>query len=155
MKWGVRYDTPMPDLSGDEQAVIDLLQNTKRIAMVGASANPDRPSHGVMRFLLSQGYDVVPVTPKPDPIHGIEPVPDLQAAKERFAPDPIDLVDVFRKPEAVPDVVEEAIQVDAPAIWFQLGVVNEEGIEKAIEAGMDVVVDKCPAQEIPRLGIQH
>lgn len=143
----------MPDLSSDEQAIIDLLGRTRRIAMVGASNNPARPSHGVFRFLREQGFDVLPVTPKPEPVHGIDPVPDLAAAKEHFAPDPIDLVDVFRNPDAVPGVVEEAIAAGAGAIWFQLGVVNEAGIRRALEAGMDVVVDRCPAIEMPRLGI--
>ncbi len=142
----------VPDLSDNTDATAALLQRTRRIAMVGASDKEGRPSSNVFAFLIRRGYDVLPVNPTADAVHGVPTVPDLAAAARHW-PEGIDLVDVFRRPDAVEPVVDEAIAVGARAIWFQLGVINEAAIAKALEAGLEVVVDRCPAIEIPRLGL--
>jgi uncharacterized protein len=118
-----------------------LLERSTTVAMVGASPKPDRPSHGVYAYLRDRGYDVTPIAPNVDEIHGVKGYPNLTAyAAVRGAPD---IVDVFRKPSEVLPIVDEAIAVGAKAIWFQLGVINEEAIDRADKAGLDVVVDKC------------
>ncbi len=118
-----------------------LLERSSTVAVVGASAKPDRPSHGVFAYLRAHGYDVTPIAPKLDELHGVKAYPNLTAyAAERGAPD---VVDVFRKPSEVLPIVDEAVAVGAKAIWFQLGVINEEAINRADRAGLAVVVDKC------------
>lgn len=119
-----------------------LLERISTIAMVGASANPLRPSYTVFSYLRTQSrYDVVPINPTIAGIDGVRAYPSLVAfAKERGAPD---LVDVFRRPSELVAVVREAIEVRAPAIWLQYGVVNDEAIAMADAAGLDVVVDRC------------
>lgn len=118
-----------------------LLERSTTVALVGASAKPDRPSHGVFAYLRAHGYDVTPVAPALDELHGVKAYPTLAAyAAERGAPD---IVDVFRKPSEVLPIVDEAIAAGAKAIWFQLGVVNEEAIARADKAGLDVVYDRC------------
>lgn len=126
-----------------------LLERIHTVAMVGASANPLRPSYTVFSYLRTQSrYDVAPINPTIDGIDGIRAYPSLAAyARERGAPD---LVDVFRRPSEVPAVVREAIDAGAPAIWFQYGVVNEEAIAAADAAGLDVVVDRCIKVEYAR-----
>jgi predicted CoA-binding protein len=127
-----------------------LLEGTRTIAMVGASDRPDRPSHGVMAFLQRQGYRVIPVNPQitGEHIHGEFVFRELSQIGE-----PIDLVDIFRRPIAAGEAVDEAIAVGAKAVWMQLGVINEEAAARAEAAGLKVVMDRCPAIEIPRLGI--
>ena len=118
-----------------------LLERSKTVAVVGASAKADRPSHGVFAYLRAHGYDASPISPTVAELHGIKGYPSLTAyAAERGAPD---VVDVFRNPAEVLPVVEEAIAAGAKAIWFQLGVVNEEAIARADKAGLDVVYDRC------------
>jgi predicted CoA-binding protein len=118
-----------------------LLERSKTIAVVGASAKPDRPSHGVFAYLRAHHYDAVPVAPKLDELHGVKAYPNLTAYAAEHGPP--DVVDVFRKPADVLPIVDEAIAVGAKAIWFQLGIVNEEAIARADNAGLDVVFDKC------------
>ena len=120
----------------------DLVDRIGRIAMVGASRNPLRPSYTVFSYLRrQQGYDVTPINPGIDAIDGVTAFPSLACyAEQRGAPD---LVDVFRRPSAAHAVVTEAIAAGAKAIWFQYGVVNREAIALADKAGMDVVVDRC------------
>lgn len=132
-----------------DDAIESLLRHTRRIALVGASARPGRPSHGVMRFLLARGFDVTPVNPMLEgaAIHGRTVVGSLDGAA------PLDLVDVFRAPDKVMPVVEDAIRLGAKSIWFQLGVINPAAIAAARAAGLIVVVDRCPAIEWPRLGL--
>jgi len=127
----------------------DLLQRARTIAMVGASANPDRPSYAVFCYLrASSRYDVTPVNPSLAGIDGIVAFPSLEAyAAERGAPD---IVDVFRKPEDAPAVARAAVAIAAKAIWFQYGVVNAEAIRIADEGGLDVVVDRCIKVEASR-----
>ncbi len=127
----------------------DLLRRTRTVAMVGASANPLRPSYTVFSYLRTQSdYAVTPINPAIDQIDGIRAFPSLEAyAREKGAPD---VVDVFRKPAEALGVVREAIAVGVPAIWFQYGVVNSEAIALADDTGMDVVVDRCVKVEHAR-----
>jgi predicted CoA-binding protein len=120
----------------------DLLLRIRGVAMVGASANPLRPSYTVFSYLRTRSdYDVTPINPTIEQIDGIRAFPSLDAyARERGAPD---LVDVFRKPAEALGVVREAIALGVPAIWFQYGVVNPEAIALADGAGMSVVADRC------------
>ena len=126
----------------------DLLERSKTIAMVGASANPQRPSYFVFSYLRTRGVDVTPINPSLRAIDGVPAFASLRAyAAERGAPD---IVDVFRKAADAPDVVRDAIAAGAKAIWFQYGVINDEAIRLADEAGMDVVVDRCIKVETAR-----
>ena len=118
-----------------------ILQETRTIALVGASPKPDRPSHTVMRYLLAQGYDVIPVRPPGcDEVLGVPCVRSL-AEIER----PIDLVDVFRRAEFTPAHAHEAVDAGAGALWLQLGIVSAESREIATAAGLDYVEDLCTA----------
>jgi predicted CoA-binding protein len=134
---------PVPLLEGDEPA--RLLGRTRRIAMVGASPDPGRPSHGVMRQLLEAGYDVVPVNPTVQSVLGRTSYPTLEDAVA--ATGPFDMVDVFRRPEHTPDVARSAVAVGARSLWLQLGVVNWEAAQIARDGGLDVVMDRCTAIE--------
>ena len=131
-------------------ALRDLLADSKTIAMVGASSNPLRPSYTVFSYLRTQSpYEVAPINPTLSEIDGIKAYPSLKAyAAEHGAPD---IVDVFRKPSEVVDLVREAIEVGAKSVWFQYGVINEEAIRLADNAGLKVVVDRCIKVEFARL----
>jgi predicted CoA-binding protein len=133
-----------------DAAIEDILQTTRRIALVGASEKPDRPSNEVMGFLLERGYDVTPINPglAGKAIHGQGVVAGLSDAA------PLEMVDVFRAPDQVGPVVDEAIRLGAKVIWMQLGVVNEAAAEKARAAGISVVMDRCPVIETRRLGLR-
>jgi predicted CoA-binding protein len=128
----------------------DLLERSKTVAMIGASANPLRPSYTVFSYLRTMTpFDVTPINPTLREIDGVNAYPSLSAyAAERGAPD---IVDVFRKPSEVVDVVREAIAVGAKAVWFQYGIINEEAIRLADEAGLAVIVDRCIKVEWARL----
>ncbi len=128
----------------------ELLSRISTIAMVGASSNPLRPSYTVFSYLRTQTrYDVTPINPTLSEIDGVRAYPSLAAyAAERGAPS---LVDVFRKPSDLVPLVNEAIAIGAPAIWFQYGVINEEAIALADGAGMHVVVDRCVKVEYARV----
>lgn len=130
--------------------IAELLTSTRTIALIGASERPDRPSNRVMKFLLNHGYRVIPVNPKcgSETIHGQPVVASLAEIDER-----IDLVDIFRRPQAAGEAVDDAIAAGAKAVWMQIGVINEEAANRAEAAGLKVVMDRCPAIEIPRLGI--
>ncbi len=133
-----------------DQDIAALLKGAKLIAMVGASDRPDRPSYGVMRFLLSHGYRVIPVNPQlaGEAIQGQPVLATLDEIVE-----PIDIVDIFRNSAAAGAVIDDAISAGAKAVWTQLGVFNDEGVARGEAAGLKVVVNRCPAIEIPRLGI--
>jgi predicted CoA-binding protein len=117
----------------------EILADARTIAVVGASPKPDRPSHGVMRYLLEQGYRCIPVRPRGcDEVLGVPCVRALAEIEE-----PIDLVDVFRRPEACPDVAIEAVVAGARSLWLQLGIVSPEARRIAEAAGIDYVEDEC------------
>jgi uncharacterized protein len=120
----------------------DLLKSSKTIAVVGLSDSPLRPSHGVAAYLLEQGYRIIPVNPTIKGALGEKAVASLSHIKEK-----IDIVDIFRRSEFVPEVVDEAIKLGVPAIWMQEGVIHEEAAEKARKAGIFVVMDRCILKE--------
>ncbi|NCN85194.1 MAG: CoA-binding protein [Sphingomonadales bacterium] len=133
-----------------DQDIAALLTSTRRIALVGASAKPGRASNEIFRFLLEQGYDVVPVNPllAGQTLHGVPVVASLEEIEGT-----IDMVDIFRNSAAAADAVDEAIAVGAKSVWMQLGVINEAAAQRAIAAGLKVVMDRCPKIEMPRLGL--
>nr|WP_154325124.1 CoA-binding protein [Pantoea sp. 201603H] len=135
----------------NDTKIAEVLQKTKTIALVGASDDPTRPSYGVMAYLLAQGYNVTPVSPKlsGQTLQG-QKVYDTLAA----IPYPVDMVDVFRNPEAAYGVAQEAIGIGANILWLQLGVINEQAAVLAGESGLTVIMDRCPKIEIPRLGLE-
>ena len=122
--------------------VYDLFSRTKTIAVVGLSQSPMRASHGVSAYMQSVGYKIVPVNPQIAEALGEMAYPSLLEIPPDVART-IDLVDVFRRPEFVDEIVEQAIQLKIPAIWLQEGVINERAAEKARKAGMFVVMDRC------------
>ncbi|WP_423816054.1 CoA-binding protein [Roseomonas fluvialis] len=133
----------------DDAAIRDLLLTTRRIAVVGASDRPDRPSHGVFAFLRARGYDAVPVNPAlaGRPIQGIAAVASLDDAA------PLDMVDIFRRSAEAGAVVDEAIRLRARSVWLQLGVIDQAAAARARAAGLMVVMDRCPVIEWRRLGL--
>ena len=147
-------DRMEPDSVGvDGQSDADIraiLETTRRIALVGASARPWRPSHGVMRFLLECGYDVTPVNPglAGQTIHDRPVVVRLDAAA------PLEMVDVFRNSAHVGGVVDDAIVLHARVVWLQLGVIDHQAAARARDAGIAVVMDRCPVIEARRLGLR-
>jgi len=120
----------------------ELLSRIKTIAVVGLSDSPLRPSHGVSAYMQSHGYRIVPVNP-----HITEALGETSYPSLADVPKKIDLVDVFRRSEYVDDIVQQAIQLKIPAIWLQEGVINERAAEKARQAGMFVVMDRCILKE--------
>ena len=130
--------------------IAELLTNARNIAMVGASDRPDRASHGVMKFLQDHGYRVLPVNPQitGEHVHGEFVWRELAQIGE-----PIDIVDIFRRPQAAGDAVDQAIAVGAKAVWLQVGIVNEVAAQRAEAAGLQVVMDRCIKIEIMRLRI--
>src|SRR3954447_6241099 len=133
-----------------EEDIAELLANARTIAMVGASDRPNRPSYGVMKFLQEWGYRVFPVNPQITGEHVLGEFVWRELAQIGV---PIDIVDIFRRPEAASDAVDQAIFVGAKAVWMQLGVINEEAAARAEAAGLKVVMDRCPKIEIRRLGL--
>lgn len=123
-------------------SIDDLLKQAKTIAVVGLSSNPMRASHGVSAYMQAQGYRIIPVNPQEDFVLGEKSYKSLLDVPER-----IDIVDVFRRPEFVPEIVDEAIQIKTPAIWLQEGVIHEAAAEKARQAGIFVVMDLCILKE--------
>jgi len=134
----------------DDAGIKALLEETRTIALVGASDRPSRPSWGVMKRLQDHGYRVIPVNPQitGEHVHGEFVFRDLDQLGDQ-----IDLVDVFRNSAAAGDVVDDAIRIGAKAVWMQIGVVNEAAAARAEAAGLKVVMDRCPAIDIPRLGV--
>jgi predicted CoA-binding protein len=126
----------MKELSRDDY--IRILKDSKNIAVVGLSPSPYRASSGVANYLAQAGYNIIPVNPNYREVMGRKCYPSL-----RDVPEPIDIVDVFRNPDYVLPITDDAIAVGAKVIWYQLGVINEEAIERAEKAGLEVVVDLC------------
>ena len=138
---------PVPIL--DEAGALALLRGARRIAVVGASPDPGRPSYAVMRYLQHQGYECVPVNPNARDVLGILSFGTLEEAVA--ASGPFDIVDVFRRPESVADVARSAVATGCGALWLQLGVVSWEAAFIAHEAGLPVVMDRCTAIDHRRL----
>ncbi|MEA3080959.1 MAG: uncharacterized protein QOD54_627 [Sphingomonadales bacterium] len=136
-------------LTRDED-IARLLTNARTIAVVGASDRPTRPSYGVMKFLQDWGYRVFPINPQ---ITGEHVLGEFVWRELAQIVVPIDIVDIFRRPEAAAEAVDQAILVGAKAVWMQLGVINHEAAARAEAAGLEVVMDRCPHIEIPRLRV--
>jgi len=137
-------------LTRDED-IAELLTKARTIAMIGASDRPSRPSYGVMKFMQAHGYRVLPVNPQitGEHVHGEYVWRELGQIGE-----PIDIVDIFRRPQAAGEAVDQAIEAGAKAVWLQLGVINEVAAAKAEAAGLKVVMNRCPKIEIMRLGLE-
>jgi predicted CoA-binding protein len=133
-----------------DELIREVLTATRVIAVVGASPRPERDSHDVMAFLQAHGYRCIPVNPvaRESEIRGEKVYASLAEV-----PEPIDLVDVFRRSEDAGAVVDDAIEVGARAVWMQLGVQDDAAAKRAEAAGLAVVMDRCPKIEMPRLGI--
>ena len=116
----------------------ELLEHSRNIAVVGLSDSPLRPSHGVSAYMQTQGYKIIPVNPEVTNVLGETAYPSLLDV-----PDKIDIVDIFRRPEFVPDIVDQAIKLKVKAIWMQEGIVHEQAAKKARDAGIFVVMDRC------------
>jgi uncharacterized protein len=129
-------------MSSDNDAITELLKRSKTIAVVGLSNNPLRPSHGVSAYMQSHGYRIIPVNPKIQSALGEKAYPSLLDVREK-----IDIVDIFRRPEFVEEVVDQAIRLKVPALWMQEDVIHEKAAEKARKAGTFVVMDRCILKE--------
>ncbi len=123
-----------------------ILESYKTFAIVGCSSDPRRPSNSVANYLIRHGYEVIPVNPNEEQCFGKDCYPDLKSI-----PSQIEVVDIFRRSEFVAPHVDEAIEVGAKAIWMQLNVIDFAAGEKAAAAGLDVVMDRCPAIDHPRM----
>jgi predicted CoA-binding protein len=126
----------------DEQ-LRDLLTRARTIAIVGASSNPERPSHGIMKKLLSVGYRVIPVNPRETSVLGQKAYATLAEIPEK-----VDIVDVFRRAEETPPIADEAVAIGAKALWLQLGIANDDAAARARSGGLEVVMDNC-------IGVTH
>jgi predicted CoA-binding protein len=135
------------DLPYSDDYLQDILKSVKTIAMVGASPDKTKFSYGVLRVLSETGYEIIPINPRPglEEIRGLKVYPSLEAVRQ-----PIDMVDVFRRPEDLPQVAKEAVQVGAKVLWGQIGVKNAEAARIAEDAGLKVVMDRCPKIELFR-----
>ena len=130
----------------DPEVAKKILESYKTFAIVGCSADPSRASNSVANFLIAQGYEVIPVNPNETECFNKQCYPDLKSI-----PVPVDVVDIFRRSQFVAPHVDEAIEVGAKAVWMQLGVIDFKAAEKAEAAGLDVVMDRCPAIDHPRM----
>jgi hypothetical protein len=129
----------------EAERITHLLETAKTIAVVGLTDSPSRPSYGVSGYMQSQGYRIIPVNPLIE-----ESLGEKAYATLLDVPEKIDIVNVFRRPDAVPEVVDQAIELKVPAIWMQDGVIHEEAAQKARDAGILVVMDKCILREHQR-----
>lgn len=131
-----------PSVNAPDAQVEALLRSAKTIAVVGLSNKPDRPAYRVAEYLQHQGYKIIPVNPTAEDVLGEKGFGSLLEIKQ-----PVDVVDVFRKPDAVMEIAEQAIQIKAKALWLQLGIVNNAASEKARQAGLTVIQNKCMSVE--------
>ena len=134
------------DKFASQEVIEDLIKNSRILAVVGLSDKPERPSFGVAAYLKDQGYRIIPVNPARDQIMGEKSYPDLESV-----PFDIDIVDIFRRSDAVGPIIDEAIGVKARAVWLQEGVINEAAAQKALDAGLKVVMNRCLLKEHRRL----
>lgn len=139
---------PVPLL--DDAAIAEVLRSSRRVAVIGASPQESRPSFAVFRFLVNRGYECVPVNPNSRDVLGIPAFRSLREATD--ATGPFDIVDVFRRSELCVPHAREAVEAGARCLWLQLGVVNWEAARIAHDAGLEVVMDRCTAIEVRRLG---
>jgi len=147
-----------PDPAAADALMRRMLTESRTIAVVGASPRPDRPSHGVLRTLVAAGWQILPINPMPealrDGVAGLPCFPTLSAAAASLpAGERIDLVDVFRRSEECEEIAREAVAIGARGLWLQLGVISPAAAQIANKASMLFVQDRCPAIEMPRLGI--
>ncbi|GGC65677.1 CoA-binding protein [Marinobacter halophilus] len=138
----------MPSNSPDQLKAI--LESVRTIALVGASEKTHRPSHEVMEYLQRQGYRVIPVNPG---LAGQQILGETVYADLASLPEPVDMAELFLAPERTDTVIDQAIAQTIPVLWLQIGVINESGASRAEAAGLKVVMDHCPKQEIPKLGV--
>jgi predicted CoA-binding protein len=136
----------MPQTSDPQ--VLDILQQVRTIALVGASEKTNRPSHEVMHYLQQQGYRVIPVNPR---LAGQQLLGETVYADLESLPVAVDMADFFLAPQRTDAVIDQAIAMNIPVLWLQIGVINHSGAERARQAGLKVVMDRCPKMEIPRL----
>lgn len=138
----------MPSNQPDQMRAI--LESVRTIALVGASEKTNRPSHEVMEFMQAHGYRIIPVNPRlaGQTVLGETVYPDIASV-----PESVDMVELFLAPERTDAIIDQAIELKVPVIWLQIGVINEAGAARAEAAGLTVVMDRCPKQEIPRQGI--
>lgn len=127
-----------------------ILETVKTIALVGASEKNNRPSHEVMEYLQAHGYRIIPVNPR---LAGQQVLGKTVYADLHALPEPVDMVELFLAPERTDTVIDQAIELNIPVVWMQIGVINEEGATRAETAGLTAVMDRCPKQEISRQGI--
>lgn len=127
-----------PKSNAEDKEIREILENNRVVAVVGLSPKPDRASHQVAQYLQEHGYRIVPVRPKADEILG-----EKAFASLRDIPFPVEVVDIFRKEDAIPGIVDEAIAIGAKVVWMQLGLAEKQSAQKAREAGLKVVMDKC------------
>ncbi|WP_210397095.1 CoA-binding protein [Motiliproteus sediminis] len=141
-------------LQYDDSLLRDLLTSVKVIALVGASPKPQRDSHRVMAYLQAHGYRVIPVNPQAgaDELLGERVYPDLDSIPASIK---VDMVEVFRRSEELPEVAEAAIRIGAKVLWGQLGVIHGVAARRAADYGLTVIMDRCPKLEIPRLGLEQ
>ncbi len=130
----------------DDAALRNILTSVQTVATVGVSSNPDKPSYGIFQYLAAAGYNMIPVNPTVAELLGRKCYPDLKSIPQK-----IDLVQVFRRPEDVPAVVEQAIEVGAQVIWMQEDVINPQAAQRAEQAGLKVVMDRCMMKTHQRL----
>jgi len=126
-----------PEITSDE-TIQSILTEYRRVAVVGVSDNPARASYNIAKYLIGQGFTVIPVNPAIQEVLGIPCYPDLLTA-----PGPIEIVDIFRRVEFIPEIVDQAIQIGAKAVWMQSGLIDEASAERARAAGLKVVMDHC------------
>ena len=134
-------------MSSDDK-ISDVLRSAKTIAVIGLTSNPMRPSHGVSAYMQQQGYRIIPVNPTITDALGEDAYPSLKDIPQDIK---IDIVDVFRRPEFVPEIVDQVLDLKLPVLWLQETVINESAAEKARKAGVFVVMDKCILKEHRRL----
>jgi uncharacterized protein len=133
----------IPDGNPPEEVIGDILGRCRTVAVVGLSDNPMRPSHEVAGYLKGRGYRIIPVNPTLARVLGEKSYPDLESV-----PAPVDIVVIFRRPDKVPGIVDDAIRIGAGVVWMQLGIVNNQAARKARDAGLEVVQSRCMMREI-------